>query len=715
MRKPQAYLLSPTGKPKYSDDPKSGSFSDRSLSKHIKSDAHKAASKQGLDYFLERGFDRVQKAHDEKARAFQRHVLWLASEEMAIQKIANFAKFEQADGRDVPNNVKLAWLIVEAAAEIIQRRHMGQMNKSRFHAMGWDEGHDAARRSLCAVTLGTDTYHLPKATSDQFLHFLPVLDWYNLDTEGFLQKLEETPGMEWLKILWVLADGASLNGSVVRRIQELYNPWVQYIWCENHKGKLCFEDCVKNDPNLWVLIQKMDALYHHFHFSMKARSRLKDALDFDHVGKWLPDRTGNTTRWHGAYTATGGLIQEPKPLLPKILKVLCDEVCEKWNREPSETVCDLLGYWSDYRSITRCVILHKLAAHYNRFHNAMELAEADFTTETRELKVLKTAVTDIADENPAIKQRTTQLIQECSVVGSGERPINQILQRIDSDTRFGEEESKWIDDIVKSTEKEFVRKFRRSFAVRFPGLKTTPKAAFSVLDPAELPPGLSKMSDDEAKKFLKTYGVDRLLILGDFYGKSHVLKGGTKLKGLIDKRKLLSQWKAFLPWMVELKLAGSIQSFADLLTRTYQKARGMDGKGGSPFWGGTVSEVIKLMRIVEPRRPGSAANERVFSATGRTVTSLRTTMTDYHTQCTVLIGFETKRMYGNQPQKLVPSMLDDKAFQDLLAEKKAEANLDRREREALAPKAKRQKLVHSKDPNFDYDDEEKQGAPSKGS
>lgn len=73
--------------------------------------------------------------------------------------------------------------------------------------------------------------------------------------------------MEWLTVLWVLADRASLSGSVVRRMQELYNMWVQYIWCENHKSKLCFDHYVKNYPNRCVMIQKVDALYHHFRFS----------------------------------------------------------------------------------------------------------------------------------------------------------------------------------------------------------------------------------------------------------------------------------------------------------------------------------------------------------------------------------------------------------------------------------------------------------------
>lgn len=601
-------------------------------------------------------------------------VTWLASEGIAISKIGSFANMHKYRGKKFKSDRQEAFFVVEAVSKCLKSLHDEKLEKAFATALTMDDGSSLSSREWLAVVARADTYNqLDSTICSMFLYCLKKLEFNQLDSQGLQCVLEKACGVFLSKVFWFGRDGAAVFVKMVRDTIHKFNPYALDMWCHNHRGNLLLRDCIHEDPDLWELIDMIERIYNHFHYSNKATSILQKLLPPNWTGPVSVKRSKNLTRWVGLQHSCHSL----KELYPYVIKALVKELQESRKKDTRvKSVKKMLSYWLDYRKVALLLFLLHVSEIFASFHNALQDRSADFTTSLESLASLNAKIGTLLFKCNDISENAVNLINMVKDV------VKNVLPQIECPAKMSDCTKENAMSLLQQTVCEFQDSFKEGVNVRFPKENCEISNAFTIFDPNKFPRKMNLTSEAYAKQ-VANYGLSEISVLTNWYG---VMKSNDeeKFDPIIDSEKVMDQWITFRPWLGKMLARGSVTSFKQLIQAAYDQGK------RSATWHENHSEIFKLLKILEVRPESTAENERVFSNLKDVLGIKRTRLTDAHVEDLVKLSFESKRMFGENKYKLFDLARSDHVAQSLKERKKKRSQRVSQHRKAAKANAGRQ-------------------------
>lgn len=607
---------------------------------------------------------------------FNDMAVFFGVEKIATVKLEQFRKLSQHRNVNVSGTRQDAADLYASYFRYFNTQERGIFEDAVALAVGVDGGSDVSVRDWLSVCVDCDNNRFNGA----FLFKLPRITADDTTAEG-LYKLLVDCGIDWKKVCWFVRDGASVMAKLGELVIQRLSPFMISIWCANHRMNLCFKACVRDDPDLWMIVDKLETLFDFFHDSPKNFSALKKLIPELLKGHCTPMRTGNLTRWTIIVPACESFINifvyevrmmvETRIKYPGIQANAVEapihkriRLTEKQKNAKSKV---LLNFFLDYRKICGVVFLAEVGVPFRKFHLSLETRSSDFTVLDTQLKTLKDSVEAMQTEEKIdqMAERVTKLILALREVPN----IAIVEEQADIEVRVTDDCSEHYKSVLMQFAVDFNCAFQDELALRFPEDECAIVSAARIFDPDFFP----KFKDYEPKastkaarcnlfeQGIKDFGIEELETLLDWYGKEKKTEDDLH-EPLVDAAKCREQWRSFKQWVRFRQLP----SFSSVLTHVAMDTNKM--------WKDEHDQILKLMKIFKPKPNSSYENESVFAHHKEIVTLKRNGLSDGQVESLVKLSHESRRRYGDERYKtvdLIPAVMPYKTAMKKTHNKKA--------------------------------------------
>lgn len=603
-------------------------------------------------YFSKRSSSK-QKADQE----FQDFVIWCAVNDIAPRKIKSYSQLQKLRGKSFKSDKKDAWRIIDSLFEALDSQHRNLLLNSFAHSISFDDATGKDNREWNGICMSTDSAEFPDRTAtENFMLCLRQVNWDKLNAEGLFDLLVTNKAIQWKKVYWLCRDGASVMEKLESLIIERLAPFSIGVWCANHLNQLLIKGCFLEFPEWSLLIDKLGEVWKFFRGSNKSLSRLTSKLPKDWTGPRKPKRSEGLTRWT-EITSSGRAMEN---LHTKIIEVFYDVFRDKTSTAKAKRESkSYANFFMDYRNVIYLVLLVEIGSQFEKFHIALQTRSGDFTLVDLELRLLKQRVFKCFDEKftKNMIERVQNILDQMKQM----KNLQRMEKEMDIEVRVGESANPaWIKQIIADMSAQFISVFVFEIDARFPKDQCEIQEGFQIFDPEKFPDITTLKTEEEKNLLYSNFFDEKYKILVDFYGTEKKCDfeefENQVAPPPIDREKALYQWdewfEAYKDWILKDKCT----SFRQIVRKAFKRAQ------KNKVWAISVSEPLSLLKIVECKPNGTGEVERLMSTLNRVLTGARTSITPEHLQSLCMISHESRRMYGDNPAKIVELLPDIKSY-----------------------------------------------------